>query len=133
MAGELAFIGGAVQDARGREYTIGDLAREYGVTLRTLRFYEDWGLLAPRREGQTRYYTARDRDRFSVILKAKALGFTLGEIQEIVSREGEGSATFQVSSDAIEQQISHLERQLRETQSALDELRAMRQRLREAA
>ena len=60
-------------------YTIGDLAREFGVTLRTLRFYEDRGLLSPRRDGTARIYDPRDRERLSVILKGKQLGFTLTE------------------------------------------------------
>ena len=135
MPSELASFAIAVPNSRGREYTIGDLAREFGVSLRTLRFYEDRGMLTPRREGATRYYTARDRDRLSVILKGKALGFTLSEIQQIVSRETPGGVgvSLDVPSDAIEQQIAHLERQLEETLTALAELRAMRQRPREAA
>ena len=70
-----------------KEYTIGDLAREFGVTLRTLRFYEDKGLLSPRREGRARIYDSRNRSRLSIILKAKQLGFTLDEIQDLVAEE----------------------------------------------
>ena len=72
---------------RPKTYTIGDLAREFGVTLRTLRFYEDRGLLSPRREGTARIYDARDRARLSVILKGKQLGFTLTEIRAMVAEE----------------------------------------------
>src|ERR687889_2826467 len=68
-------------------YTIGDLAREFGVTLRTLRFYEDRGLLSPRRDGTARIYDARDRERLSVILKGKQLGFTLTEIRAMLAEE----------------------------------------------
>jgi DNA-binding transcriptional MerR regulator len=72
---------------RMRTYTIGDLAREFGVTLRTLRFYEDRGLLSPRREGLARIYDAQDRSRLAVILKGKRLGFTLTEIRAMVAEE----------------------------------------------
>jgi len=71
-------------------YTIGDLAREFGVTLRTLRFYEDRGLLSPRRDGTARIYDPRDRERLSVILKGKQLGFTLTEIRAMVAEERSG-------------------------------------------
>ena len=70
-----------------RSFTIGDLAREFGVTLRTLRFYEDRGLLSPRRDGTARIYDLRDRDRLSVILKGKQLGFTLTEIRAMLAED----------------------------------------------
>ena len=113
----------------GKSYTIGDLAREFGVTLRTLRFYEDRGLLSPRRDGTARIYDARDRDRLSVILKGKQLGFTLTEIRAMLAedRVSDGpSAKLQLSIDQIEDQISHLEQQKAEIEEALAELRARR-------
>ena len=63
-------------------YGIGDLAREFGVTTRTIRFYEDHGLLSPRRQGQRRVYRERDRVRLRLILRGKRLGFSLAEIAE---------------------------------------------------
>jgi len=66
------------------EYAIGDLAREFAVTTRTIRFYEDEGLLAPERRGQARIYHARDRVRLRLILRGKRLGFSLAEIREIL-------------------------------------------------
>lgn len=66
-------------------YRIGDLASEFGVTLRTLRFYEDRGLISPDREGSTRLYSPRDRSRLKVILLAKKVGFSLVEIQELMN------------------------------------------------
>lgn len=63
-------------------YTIGDLAREFGITARTIRFYEDKGLLSPLREGQRRLYRRRDRTRLRLILRGKRLGFSLREIRE---------------------------------------------------
>ncbi len=65
-------------------YGIGDLAREFGVTTRTIRFYEDKGLLAPVRQGQRRVYAARDRVRLKLIMRGKRLGLSLEEIGEII-------------------------------------------------
>lgn len=65
-------------------YTIRDLADTFDVTTRTIRFYEDEGLLSPLREGQNRIFSARDRVRLKLILRGKRLGFTLAEIKEIV-------------------------------------------------
>ncbi|MBU3731624.1 MAG: MerR family transcriptional regulator [Beijerinckiaceae bacterium] len=65
-------------------FTIGDLAREFGVTLRTLRFYEDRGLITPRRSGMTRLYSEKARSRLALILKGKHLGFTLTEIRAML-------------------------------------------------
>lgn len=110
-------------------YTIGDLAREFGVTLRTLRFYEDRGLLSPRREGLARIYDARDRDRLSVILKGKQLGFTLTEIRAMLAEERRADGTMlnlNLSLDQIEDQIEHLEQQKNEIEQALAELRSRR-------
>jgi len=66
----------------GREATISEMARAYGVTSRTLRFYEDRKLLRPRRAGSARYYGDADHARLATILKGKQLGFTLTEIAD---------------------------------------------------
>jgi len=63
-------------------YSVTDLAENLGITPRTLRFYEDKGLLTPRRAGNTRVYNHRDRGRMILILRGKRLGFSLGEIRE---------------------------------------------------
>ncbi len=65
-------------------YSISDLARELGVTPRTLRFYEDQGMLAPLRDGKRRIYRSRDRTRLKLILRGRRLGFPLAQIREIV-------------------------------------------------
>ncbi|HZW48079.1 MAG TPA: MerR family DNA-binding transcriptional regulator [Microvirga sp.] len=117
-------------------YTIGDLAREFGVTLRTLRFYEDRGLLSPRRDGTSRIYDARDRERLSVILKGKQLGFTLTEIRAMLAEErsANGQAmNLRLSLEQIEDQIRHLEQQKVEIEEALEELKARRTSLAIAA
>jgi len=72
-------------DDRDRaEYAIGELAREFDITPRAIRFYEDQGLLAPRREGQRRIYSGRDRTRLKLTLRGKRLGLTLSEIRELI-------------------------------------------------
>jgi DNA-binding transcriptional MerR regulator len=67
-----------------RTYTISQLAREFEVTPRALRFYEDKGLLTPRREGMNRVYSHRDRARLQMILRGKRVGLSLLEIKEIL-------------------------------------------------
>ena len=65
-------------------YTIGELAQEFDVTTRAIRFYEHQGLLSPTRNGQARVYSARDRVRLKLVLRGKRLGFSLGEIGEML-------------------------------------------------
>ena len=65
-------------------YGIAELAREFDVTTRTIRFYEDKGLLAPLREGQRRVYAPRDRVRLRLIMRGKRLGFSLDEIHQLI-------------------------------------------------
>ena len=64
-------------------FTISELAREFGVTTRTIRFYEDQGLLSPKREGTNRVFSPRDRVRLKLALRGKRLGFPLAEIREL--------------------------------------------------
>ena len=66
-------------------YNITELAREFEVTTRTIRFYEDQGLISPQRQGQTRIYQPRDHVRLRLILRGKRLGFSLAEIKEIIN------------------------------------------------
>ena len=65
-------------------FTIGELAREVGVTTRAIRFYEDCGLLDPQRAGRNRVYSARDRTRLRLTLRGKRLGLKLAEVKELV-------------------------------------------------
>jgi DNA-binding transcriptional MerR regulator len=66
------------------EFSISELASEFDVTPRAIRFYEDHGLLAPRRAGQRRIYSPRDRTRLKLTLRGKRLGLTLSEIRELI-------------------------------------------------
>jgi DNA-binding transcriptional MerR regulator len=106
-------------------YTIGELAREFSVTLRALRFYESKLLLNPRRDGQSRIYGAQDRARLVLILQGRRLGFTLGEIRDMINmtegRAEEGSLS--LTREKCFEQISLLEQQKREIETALAELR----------
>lgn len=67
----------------GTTFTISELAREFEVTTRAIRFYEDQGLLVPERAGRRRIYNRRDRTRLKLILRGKRLGMTLGETREL--------------------------------------------------
>ena len=67
-----------------RIYSIAELSREFAITPRTIRFYEDEGLIKPRRQGMTRLYSAGDRTRLGWILRGKRLGFALAEIRELL-------------------------------------------------
>ncbi|MEM9684076.1 MAG: MerR family DNA-binding transcriptional regulator [Pseudomonadota bacterium] len=71
-------------DPKEPTFSIAELAREFDVTTRTIRFYEDQGLVAPERRGQTRVYRQRDRTRLKLILRGKRLGFSLSDIADII-------------------------------------------------
>jgi DNA-binding transcriptional MerR regulator len=107
------------------EYTIAELAAEFGLTLRALRFYHSRGLIAPQREGRRRIFSRADRDRLALIVKGKKLGFTLAEISQMIeAHSGHASAhTLKLTADKCLQQIAFFERQMREAAEALTELR----------
>ena len=112
------------KSAERSEYSISDLAREFDVTARAIRFYESEGLLAPRREGQRRIYTTRDRTRLKLTLRGKRLGLALAEIRAIVDMYDAGGderpqlETFLAALHAhrlqLEQQREDIEAQLAE-------------------
>lgn len=90
-----AFVASHRDEGSAELFGIAELCREFGVTLRALRFYEDKGLLAPRRVNGTRVYTRRDRARLALILRAKAIGSSLAEIKhylDLYGDHGEGRA-----------------------------------------
>lgn len=114
-------------------YTIGDMANEFGITLRALRFYEDKGLLKPHREGLARLYSAEDRRRLALILKGKRLGFTLSEIRSMIAAEAGApdNSDLRVSREKCLEQIRHLEQQKRDIDAAIAELNDAASRLQE--
>jgi len=127
-------IGSASFSGENRRYAIGDMAREFGVSLRTLRFYEDKGLLRPRREGSSRVYDGRDRVRLQVILKGKQLGFTLSEVRDLIGSHSdliEPSLDRALKPEQVTSQLEHLERQRADLEVAISELRATQARLAE--
>jgi len=115
--------GGQSGDKSG--FTIGELSREFGVTLRALRFYENKGLISPHREGLSRLYSQGDRTRLALILKGKKLGFTLGEIRQMIAAEEGSNAdakTLGLSREKCLEQIELLKKQKLEIEEGLNEL-----------
>ncbi len=101
--------------------TIGEVAREFGMTLRALRFYEAKRLIKPERHGAMRLYGRRDRERLTLILTGRRLGFTLAEIKELVGRpDSEG---LHLTREQCVEQINLLEQQKRGLEKAIAELR----------
>lgn len=134
MQDDLGTAKAKAQPIENEECSISDMARIYGVSLRTLRFYEDRGLLFPHRQGTARFYNAANRMRLELILKGKRLGFTLAEIQDLIASRGKhgnvqpldadkADLTSGLNNQQIEAQIAHLERQRGELDEALTELR----------
>jgi DNA-binding transcriptional MerR regulator len=109
-----------------RTFTIRQLTKEFGVTARTLRFYEDEGLIAPARRGQTRIYSTRDRARITLILRGRRVGFSLAEIREILDlydlHDG-GKTQILHARKKFEERVSTLERQKIDIEESLTELR----------
>jgi DNA-binding transcriptional MerR regulator len=108
-------------------YTISELAREFDLTTRAIRFYEDCGLLAPQRSGRTRIYTARDRTRLKLTLRGKRLGLTLAEVKELVDMYESPRDTQPQLKKFLVVLAAHraqLEQQLADLHANLDEVRA---------
>ncbi len=103
-----------------RLFTVTALAAELGVTARTLRFYEDRGLIAPRRLGTTRVYMPRDRARMKLILRGKRLGFSLREIAEYLDLY-DADTTHTEQLRALNLAVASRVAQLEEQRTALDE------------
>jgi DNA-binding transcriptional MerR regulator len=108
-------------DAAEMSMTIGEVAREFGITLRALRFYESKHLITPERSGSIRRYRRSDRERIALILTGRRLGFTLEEIKQLV--DGPGGNNLHLTREKCIEQINLLERQKRGIELALSELR----------
>jgi DNA-binding transcriptional MerR regulator len=113
------------------EFSIGDLSREFHVTTRTIRFYEDQGLLAPRRQGVSRIYAPRDRVRLMLILRGKRLGFSIRDIKGMLEMydapEGE-VGQLRVFIDRMRERRQDLQRQRADIDQVLGELDALEAR-----
>ncbi len=106
-------------------YTIGELAKEFDITTRTIRFYEDAGLLNPERNGQTRIYKAKDRTRLMLVLRGKRLGFSLQEtktIFELYDNEETEEKQIQIMLTLIEEKKQKLIQQQQDIADILDDL-----------
>lgn len=106
--------------------TIGQIAKEFGVTPRALRFYEDKGLLSPARLGANRLYGSKERARLALILRGKRVGLSLEDIREILdvySRDDGGAAQMALSLARFEEKIVELERQRLDIEQAIKELK----------
>ena len=118
---------GVVKERPSREktYSISELCREFNVTPRTLRFYEQKGLLSPARRGWTRLFSYRDRARLQLVLRGKRVGFSLEEIKEMLDlynlRDGQ-LTQLRVSSTKFRERLEALRKQRLELEDAISDL-----------
>jgi DNA-binding transcriptional MerR regulator len=118
----------AVSEA-DEEYTrIGEMAKTFGVTLRALRFYEDKGLISPKRDGSTRLYTRRDKARLKLILLGRKVGFSLRDVKQILDLydpNGTNIKQLRLTIDKSEKQLARLQKQRAAIDEAIGELSDM--------
>jgi DNA-binding transcriptional MerR regulator len=109
-------------------FAIADLAKEFGISTRAIRFYESKGLLSPGRVGGTRVFRRRDRARLILILRGKRLGFSLRDISEYLSLYDAHSAAAQVKLlvEMVDRRLAMLERQMADLHLTLSELKEIR-------
>ncbi|ENY72228.1 putative transcriptional regulator [Aeromonas diversa CDC 2478-85] len=116
-------------------YTISELAREFDITTRSIRFYEDQGLLQPTRRGQSRIYSRQDRVRLKLTLRGKRLGFSLAEIRALLDLyETDKSSRTQLTTmlTMIESHRVGLRQQMEDIRQVLQDLEAAEQRCKSA-
>ena len=116
-------------------FTISELAKEFDITPRTIRFYEDEGLLSPARKGMQRIYNKKDRVHLKLIVRGKRLGFSLAESRALIEMYDPGSQNkrqLQALLDAIDASSQRLEQQLTDIQIMKDELTNARKRCKKA-
>lgn len=114
-------------------FAISDLSREFGITPRTLRFWEDQGILAPQREGRNRVFTRRDRARLKMALRGKRLGLSLAEIKDLIGMyEGAQDETSQLQEclRVMASRRQALEQQREDIETMLDEITQFEQQCR---
>lgn len=114
-------------------FTIHDLVVEFATTARTLRFYEEKGLLSPRRNGQERIYSRRDRARLKLVVMGKSVGFSLEEVRDMLDLYdlGDGQATqLRVALGRFDQKLRELETRRRDVDRAHAELTNARELVR---
>ena len=105
-------------------FAIADLAKEFGISTRAIRFYEAKGLLAPERLGATRVFRRRDRARLILILRGKRLGFSLRDISDYLSLyDADRSQQVHLLVEKVDQRLASLERQRDDLETTINELR----------
>ncbi len=117
------------------DYSISSLAAEFDITTRAIRFYEEKGLLSPRREGQTRHYSAADRVKLKLILRGKRLGLSLEESREIIELyDPERGNVEQLERlvSKIREKCEQLERQMQDIETMLADLKGSEEKCLEA-
>ena len=108
-------------------FAIADLAREFGISTRAIRFYEAKGLIKPERVGSTRVFRRRDRARLILILRGKRLGFSLRDISDYLSLyDANRSQQVQLLTAKIDERLVSLEAQLEDLQTTISELKEIK-------
>ncbi|HEY8575754.1 MAG TPA: MerR family DNA-binding protein [Devosia sp.] len=108
-------------------FAIADLAKEFGISTRAIRFYEAKGLLSPERVGATRIFRRRDRARLILILRGKRLGFSLRDISDYLSLyDADRNQQVHLLTAKVDERLASLEAQLQDLQTTIKELREIR-------
>ena len=108
-------------------FAIADLAQEFGISTRAIRFYEAKGLLAPERVGATRIFRRRDRARLILILRGKRLGFSLRDISDYLSLyDANRSQQVHLLTAKVDERLASLEAQLQDLQTTISELKEIK-------
>ena len=105
-----------MENGKTATWTISELAREFGITPRTIRFYEDQGIVSPAREGRNRVYHPRDRTRLKLALRGKRMGFQLSEILDLINM-------YDASTDNTDAQLQHYVSVLEKHRETLEQQR----------
>ena len=116
----------AADERTAESFTISELSAEFGLTPRTIRFYEDEGLVSPGRSGMNRVYSRRDRARLELICRGKRLGFSLAEVKEFLdlyNRDQRQIEQMKYAASLARQRIESLEIQLEDVKQTLTDLR----------
>lgn len=116
------------------KFKISDLAKEFDITTRSIRFYEDVGLIEPERKGNIRVYQRRDKIRLKLILRGKRLGFSLAEIRELFelydTQQSDGQLLKMLT--IIDEKQAHLQQQLDDISVVMNELETAKERCKQA-
>ncbi len=114
-----------------KTFSISELAKEFDVTTRAIRFYEDKGMLSPKRKGQTRIYTPADRTKLKLILRGKRLGFTLDESRDLIEMynpSGNNNDQLQTLLGKIRERQVYLQQQMKDLEVMMVDLQESEQR-----